>query len=317
MAVYQDEFGNWQETPLNLPSALVPGMGAVADSAAGDAAGSSSGDAEAASAVTAVPTGPPTGGMLMGVPISHPSMAGIAPSLLPPTFPAMTGIPGVSALSGIPGGIPVLLPMPQFTAEQLANLNKLNLISLSAMDPDSKDVTAVKPKSTLKPIIPSFKPSIKSQKLEDIEEEDENENELLDSAPNHSYPLMLDGLDLSDTKREGSTPRSPPPAVTPGAGPRRGAVCGDDEKHDMAMGMEAAPCYIARVAPKSAMECLESLRNDLIEDEVEDEWVEIAHLDSAVYPATLWCLHANSFRADPECSLQNLQASMGSALLSS
>merc|ERR1719295_1302281 len=57
-------------------------------------------------------------------------------------------------------------------------------------------------------------------------------------------------------------------------------------------------------------ECIQSLRDDLIGDEREDEWVEIAGLDAAVYPATLWCLHAKSFEAAPECSLEKLQAAM-------
>ena len=74
---------------------------------------------------------------------------------------------------------------------------------------------------------------------------------------------------------------------------------------------------IAQIEPKSEKECLESLRNDLIEDEKEDEWIEIADLDSNLYPATLWCLHVKSFHADPQCSLKKLQAQMASALLSS
>merc|ERR1719474_2317210 len=137
----------------------------------------------------------------MGVPLS--THNGQLP-MLPPAFAAVPGLAGVSPLNAIPGGIPVLLPMPPFTAEQLANLNKGNLFptALHPANPDSKDVkavTAVKPKSTLKPIVQAFQPFVNSEKLEDIKEEDENE--LMDSLPNSSYPLMLDGIDLCDTKQ--------------------------------------------------------------------------------------------------------------------
>jgi len=60
----------------------------------------------------------------------------------------------------------------------------------------------------------------------------------------------------------------------------------------------------------SRKECMESLKNDLIAEEVDDEWVEIKDLDAKLYPATLWCLHVKSFHAAPECSLKKLQQAM-------
>jgi len=65
---------------------------------------------------------------------------------------------------------------------------------------------------------------------------------------------------------------------------------------------------------KSRKECMETLKNDLIAEEIEDEWVEIADLDSTVYPATLWCLNVKSFHAAPECSVEKLKQSMASAI---
>lgn len=300
VAVYQDEFGQWQETPLNLPAALVPGLGAVA--------GPIINGAETTDADGNTHPVTPQAGIMMQVPIAHPQHPGMA-GVLPHTFAAMPGMPGVAPLNTIPSGIPVLLPMPQFTAEQLANLNKLNLISMNPTNPDSKDVKAVKPKSTLKPLVTAFKPLINSQKLEDIKEEEENEN--MDSLPNSPCSIHLDGIDLCDDnlKLNNNNKHSSQRDDCDSSG--------DDEKDNEPTGKNPAPVLIARVEPKSAKECLESLRNDLIEDEMEDEWVEISDLDSTVYPATLWCLHANSFTADATCSLKNLQASMASALMTS
>lgn len=176
------------------------------------------------------------------------------------------GVP--APLGSIPNTIPILLPMPQFTAEQIANMHKLqmqlNMTQTQSMNAATGNGTEIR--SSLKPKMPSFKPSIKSVKLEDIKEEDENDQ--MDS-------------DVSEQETED-----------------------EDEAEE----------NVTLLLPS---ECLETLRNDLIADEREDEWIEIAGLDSTVYPATLWCLHANSFEAAPECSLEKLQSAMASALLSS
>merc|ERR1711997_132977 len=137
------------------------------------------------------------------------------------------------------------------------------------MTPTQSTGNGTEIRSSLKPKMPSFKPSIKSVKLEDIKEEDEN-----------------DQMD-SDVSEQGT-----------------------EDEYEAAEENE-------NVRIPLPSECLETLRNDLMGDEREDEWIEIAGLDSTVYPATLWCLHANSFTAAPECSLQNLQSAMASALLSS
>merc|ERR1712013_893332 len=135
------------------------------------------------------------------------------------------------------GTIPILLPMPQFTAEQIANMQKLQQQMLANTNTNANgnaemnssvnsSSSSTEIRSSLKPKMPSFKPSIKSVKLEDIKEEDEEEEEDFD---------------------EEVEPQS---------------VC---------------------LEPS---ECLESL-------------------------------HAKSFSAAPECSLEKLQSAMASALLSS
>merc|ERR1712013_648100 len=165
------------------------------------------------------------------------------------------------------GTIPILLPMPQFTAEQIANMQKLQQQMLANTNTNANgnaemnssvnsSSSSTEIRSSLKPKMPSFKPSIKSVKLEDIKEDDEEEEDF------------------------------------------------DEEVEPQSVCLEPS-------------ECLESLRADLLGDECEDEWVEIAGLDEIEYPATLWCLHAKSFSAAPECSLEKLQSAMASALLSS
>merc|ERR1712228_1161218 len=191
--------------------------------------------------LVALPLMPP-----LGAPPQPPSALGISTA-----FPLLP-MPSVPALNAIPGTVPILLPMPQFTPEQIANLGKLNInikTSLNQISPQNNK----KIESTLKPTVPLFKPAVsKPIKLEDIKEEDEDEEDVDDDIKLRSQCLIV---------------------------PK----------------------------PKSRKECMETLKNDLIAEEIDD-------LDSTVYPATLWCLHVKSFHAAPECSLKKLQQSMASAL---
>jgi len=315
MAVYIDEKGEYVETPITLPLAafpmappavplptFLPSQTNVQPNPKSDNSPESSNTTETlsgpsgptdtaalvtATATTAAPP-PPTHGLLpLSFPAGQPPPAFPIPppgAFLPPgvALPALAGLPalggfalpgglvGVPApLGSIPNTIPILLPMPQFTAEQIANMQKLQIGTATSTPMGVDTETSEAAKSTLKPKMPSFKPSIKSVKLEDIKEEDEHEH--MDSE--HEFESEM-GADDGDEKEEVQMPLLP-------------------------------------------SECLEALRGDLIGDEREDEWVEIAGLDSSVYPATLWCLHAKSFEAAPECSLEKLQSAMASALLSS
>eukprot|EP01083_Nonionella_stella_P156658 507572_1 len=339
MALYVDESGNLHETPLTLPDIFPAGLaptsipnvlgplGAVSlpNTDANIVNNTENGDTHTPtgpmpglSVINVAGLAPPPQPSALGLTSFLPSLAGLPP--LPGGVPNVTGLPSLAPLNTIPHTIPILLPMPQFTPEQMANLNKLNMIPkppTAVLQPQTTN-TSTTTKTALTPIVASFTPrASKSKKLEDIKEEDE-EHETMDSTPNIIAQTLEDDKDrketeIEDKKKEKAEVRDEDEEKAHHTTDTRGKKKKKKKKKDK----DCSVSVIAHVSPKSEKECLETFKNDLIEDEREDEWIEIANLDSAMYPATLWCLHVNKWSAHPQCSLKKLQQSMASALLSS
>eukprot|EP00484_Ammonia_sp_Unknown_P010401 CAMPEP_0197075982 /NCGR_PEP_ID=MMETSP1384-20130603/211884_1 /TAXON_ID=29189 /ORGANISM="Ammonia sp." /LENGTH=1853 /DNA_ID=CAMNT_0042514831 /DNA_START=491 /DNA_END=6052 /DNA_ORIENTATION=+ len=369
MAVYVDSNGNLQETPLNLSGANMT----TASNTSGSPDEHNNAN-PAPLPLAAIPglTALGLNGLL--APPPQPSELGITPTttLLPtplgvanvalPPPPPLPALAGLSAVAGapLPGvavpGLPnVAMYLPLFTPEQIANIvavsgnatnnplqaasSPTNAASSTANAPSTTGTnttsTGKSTKSTLKPRLPSFVPSKKSQKLEDIKEEDEHEH--MDDDHLSSTHRGKDHGKLPDLPMEGKKKKkkhkkeeaeqhemkqsddiATSPTDASVVSPHHSSLSSSSSLSPSAPSSlctsRTPSSRIAHIEPKSQKECLETLQRDLIDDEKEDEWVEIADLDSTLYPATLWCLHTKSFHIDPECSLKKLQESMSSAL---